>query len=177
MLLVSVPHTGTRFLQGLTNAPFMHSYEYTTPQNIVDRGGSDILCAPLRDPWEVWKTWYQRYPNLFYILDPDHPKSMETAWRSLAALDREFGSVIYIPVDVPDRRDEQLQSLSEAMGRDLSTDWEPVAARTQEKKLREVPEKDLSWIYQLPFVEEFYGGKAQASGKVEEDLDFLAAIV
>lgn len=152
-MILSVPHTGTRTLVDITGYTFMHSYEYMTPTQITN--GEGVLCAPLRDPVEVWKTWYQRYSGRGYLMDPDHPKSMESAWRGMSALDRFF-DIIYVPVDVPER-DEQLQILAEAMGRELRTDWKPVGARADHKKTRPVPEKDLRWVYELPFVSRFYG--------------------
>lgn len=155
-MILSVPHTGTRFLVEVTGYSFMHSYEYMTPQDIINRMNGGVLCAPLRDPWEVWTTWYQRYGGRKYLMDPDHPKSMESAWRAMAALDRHF-DITFVPIDVPKHRDIQLAKLSDQMGKWLVTDWSPVAARPDHKKQKEVPDKNLDWVYQLPFVSQFYG--------------------
>lgn len=158
-MIISVPHTGTRSLIEITGYQFMHSYEYMTPQDLINRNGDEVLCAPLRDPWEVWKTWFQRYGGRKYLMDPDHPKSYESAWRAMAALDRHF-EIVYIPVDSR-WRDIQLAELSVKMGEHLKTDWSPVAARPDHKKQKPVREKDLDWIYQLPFVSRFYGNVRQ----------------
>lgn len=154
-MILSVPHTGTRSLIAITGYDYLHSYEYMTPQDVINRNGDGVLCAPLRDPREVWKTWYQRYSGRTYLMDPDHPKSMESAWRGMAALDRRF-DIVFVPVDAPER-DDMLAILAKKMGQHLETDWLPVAARPEHKKQKEVPEKDLSWIYELPFVSRFYG--------------------
>jgi len=132
----------------------MHSYAYTTPQKIINESG-DILVSPLRDPFKVWTTWFQRYGGRDYMLDPDHPKSMESAWRAMAALDRYF-QILYIPVDVPNKRDEMLSILSEKMNKKLVTDWTPVGSRPDERKTQVAPDKNIDWIYRLPFVARFY---------------------
>ena len=153
-MILSVPHTGTRTIAKITGYPYLHTYDYTTPQDIRNRNGDGVICVPLRNPADVWATWAQRYEARPFVLDPDHPKSMETAWRALSAIDRIF-DIVYVPVDRPDR-DKQLAILSERMGQVLHADWTPQGARPAERKQATVPERDLDFIYELPFVRRFY---------------------
>jgi hypothetical protein len=153
-VIVSVPHTGTRTLAEITGYGYMHSYEYKTPQQVCNENGDEVLVAPLRDPVSVYGTWVARYSERSYMMDPDHPKSMESAWRGLAALGRQF-DILYIPVDHPSRV-EQLAILSERMGIPLETDWPKVGASGLERP--DLPPRDLSWIYELPMVKTYYGG-------------------
>lgn len=155
-MILSVPHTGTRSLEKITGYTHLHSYAYMTPQDILNRNQNEVMVVPLREPWAVWTTWFQRYGGRKYIMDPDHPKSMESAWRALAALDRYF-DLHYIPVDIPGVRDEQLELLSEKMGRKLVSDWIPVGARPEKKKTLQPGERNLDFVYNMPFVRRFYG--------------------
>lgn len=154
-MIITVPHTGTRFGESLTGFSYMHSYQYVSPEDVADRSGG-ILLSTLRDPAKVWGTWHARYSGGHsYILDPDHPKSMESAWRGLAALDRIF-DIFYLPVDIPGVRDERLAELSELIGKPLETDWAPEGEYRPGKKREDPPEKDLQWIYDLPMVRRYY---------------------
>jgi hypothetical protein len=58
-----------------------------------------------------------------------------------------------MPIDVD--REFHLQRLSEHLGREITTDWKPAFA--QKDQTSEVPYKDLSWFYELPFVKQYYG--------------------
>ena len=154
-MILSVPHTGTRFLIALTGYDHTHSYEYKSPQQIRDLNGDEILISPLRDPRKVYGTWAARYRDGHsWVMDPDHPKSMESAWKGLAALDKEL-DIIYIPVDSPGRS-LQLRLLSDKMGVPLRTNWAPVAQFRPGRERPEPPARDLSWIYELPMVRQWY---------------------
>jgi len=154
-MILSVPHTGTRFLAQLTGYDHMHSYEYKTPQQVMSDNGGEVLISPLRDPRKVYGTWSARYKDgNSWVMDPSHPKSMESAWKGLAALDKEL-DIIYIPVDSPGRS-LQLRLLSDKMGVPLRTNWDPVAQFRPGRERPEPPARDLSWIYELPMVRQWY---------------------
>lgn len=133
-----------------------HSYDYLRPGTLAANNGDEVLVSPLRDPLAVYGTWYARYGES-YVMDPDHPKSMESAWRALNAIDKQL-DVFYLPVDLP-VREERLADLSSRMGREIVTDWAPQGQYKPDKpRPTPPPRESLEWIYELPMVRRFYGG-------------------
>ena len=58
-VIVSVPHTGTRFLKSHFNADHVHTM-YPWNELLERLEGYDHLIVPLRHPKEVWESWCRR---------------------------------------------------------------------------------------------------------------------
>lgn len=158
-MVISVPSSGTRFLAALLGHAdtYYHTYLFEDPEQVRVRDDG-VIAAPLRRPEDVWRTWWQRFghrrPDR---MDPDHPRSIETAWRRMDMIASEL-DVLFLPIDLP-IREQQLQLLSERVGRELKTDWLPVGNRPPEEKTAVPPEKDWSWVYELSFMKTFYADR------------------
>lgn len=89
----------------------------------------DKIICPLRDPAAVWQSWVNREGGREHI-----PLELfDGYWRRLADLDQKF-DIEYIQME---------------------TSGIPVEGRLDVPDVRGV-EKDLTWIYALPFVKRFY---------------------
>jgi len=103
------------------------------------KGEGKFIISPIRDPYHVYRTWYSRGK-----FGPDFYKEWN---RFNSARD----SVHILPVDTNDR-EEHLKNLGEKMGLELKTQWKPI----EHMERFEPPEIDLSEVYNLPVVREYY---------------------
>lgn len=82
-------------------------------------------------------------------------------WKALVSLDREF-EITYIPLDIPEQRDQQLEYL----GVRTNYDWgnkvghiPPNSPKLQDRWPRsdtsdELP--NIDWLYELEFIKKYY---------------------
>ncbi len=154
LVVLAVPHTGTRTLREILGCFSKHTWvsNERLAQNLV----GSIVVTPLRDPREVWKSWLRRQGT---IHESDLHRFNKT-WRRLAELD-DLYSIIYVPLDRPER-DMQFAKIERAAGRTFNPNWSKKVGRVEDKELEyERPRvsddgRDLSWIYDLPMVKQFY---------------------
>jgi len=135
-IIVSVPHTGTRFLQErLGVKKYIHT---TCPWDaLLERVKDKKIISPLRHPSDVWKSWARRknpktepFPYALFI----------GAWHTLHTLDMMM-DVDFICVDkCADPR---------------ITDWGPVGDKDYGPY--DLKQIDLRSIFSLPFVNKHYG--------------------
>ena len=149
-MILSVPHTGTRFLSGLTGHAAIHVHAKDDEIDHLARSQPPVIC-PLRDPWSVYVSDFSRRGTGHAI-----NVSLEYAWRRLAELHERY-DIFYVPVDQdPDFQRARLEAL---LGRDLDGAWEPVGHIPS----KEPPFKDWAWVYELPMVKEFYSWQPPAA--------------
>lgn len=108
-LLVTVPHTGTRFFQQLIGCKALHVSPAALEQA---RAHDGVLITTIRDWDDVQESWKRRGR------DQSFPEALMW-WAELLT----FNPVI---VSIDCQREERLARLSEALGMDLKTDWMPV---------------------------------------------------
>jgi len=102
------------------------------------------VVSPIRDPWDVYVTWYSRDRDIAEMFDEWY--WFDDAYRRQIPL--------IVPVDTADR-ETHLDTLSKRLKYSFTTDWSPV-----ESMARKIPPKiDLSGIYELPVVKRFYGDR------------------
>jgi hypothetical protein len=77
--------------------------------------------------------------------------TLDYCWERLAELDSRW-DIFYFPIDID--RELHLKRLSERLGRVLETDWEKVGAFKDQESA--VEPMDYSWVYELPFVKQYY---------------------
>jgi len=138
--VVSIPHTGTRFLLELLkfNKGFVHVDHAQAKPRILDK---QVVICPLRDPLKVWVSWHKRNESR---------EKFRYCWHRMNELDA-VRPIFYFPVDVP-QRDFYLSLLANMIGQELTTTWEPVGHEPGEH----APIIDLSDIYALPIAKRFY---------------------
>lgn len=100
------------------------------------------VAVPLRDPTEIWKSWVARNQLI---------SEMEKAWERLLILDSEF-DFIYIPVDIPGVRDNQLSKLNRTWS------WTEKLGENEgwKEKPSESPPDFVKRLYSWDFLAEFY---------------------
>ena len=145
--LVSVPHTGTRFAQELLEQayPNLICEHWLRYRGVVPAAfDCDLVIVPMRNPLDVYRGFWKRSK-----MGPEYFDS----WTTLQeAYDYSPVLMRFLPVDLHDR-DDYLQALATDLGIRLRTDWEPVGTRESVFE----PPIDLSKVYRLPVVQQFYG--------------------
>jgi len=136
VIIVSIPHTGTRFLRRrMRTKRYIH---VTEPwDKLVETLTGREVISPLRSPQSVWRSYSRRW------VDPDSP--IDTIgfinnWYTMHTLTLFF-DIDFIPVDL--QQDKRI------------TDWSPIGERDAGDAVH--PDIDLSKVYQLPFVQKWYG--------------------
>ncbi len=138
-IVLSVPHTGTRFLKTrLDIAQHVHANSgwRGLHEFCLDR---PAIYVPLRRPHTVWRSWCRRHYNREPL---DWVGHFMGGWFNVNALDHLF-ELDFIAVDKCD--DPRI------------TDWSPVGeydGRPAEWSLHKI---DLRILYTLPFVKRIYG--------------------
>jgi hypothetical protein len=166
IVLRTVPHTGTNFMQQmLSSAGFPPSriehYDVTTTSFVDDP--MEIIVSPIRDPRHVYGTWCARYSNNCSVT----PTTFYASWFAFnrAFMDISMKDRFYIlPLDTDDR-DDHLRKLSKRLVfAHLTTDWKPVSSQESRYGPSVPPDKEsmprvLEEVMKLPVVVSFYGGK------------------
>jgi hypothetical protein len=145
-IIVSIPHTGTRFLKerlGIEKSVHTHSKWESLYKQVE---GKQII-APLRHPNDVWESWARRKnpPGTGRkahdsVMEPFPYATFFSAWYNMHTLDMMF-DVDFICVDKCD--DPRI------------TDWTPVGDGDKGSVVR--PATELLPLYYLPFVRSRYG--------------------
>jgi len=138
-IILSVPHTGTRFLKerlGIEHHVHANSGWQGMFEFCQDR---EAIYVPLRRPHEVWRSWCRRH----YGRDPlEWVGHFMAGWFHINALEQLF-ELDFIAVDRPgDPRISDWSRVGKYDGR--PTDW----------KLHKV---DLRILYTLPYIKRHYG--------------------
>jgi len=140
--LFSVPHTGTHFLKKvLEDAGLTVKAKHWTGWLPVD----GLIIAPIRDPKRTLQSWKAR-------------KRVQDFTGLWELFDKAYNSqnVFVLPIDT-DNKDERLKELSKLLNVTLETDWAPlnVGPSSEHEEIKE----DLTDIYKLKVVNDFYGKK------------------
>jgi hypothetical protein len=134
-IIVTIPHTGTRFLQERLG---IKQYVHTVINwpILCRRIENKKIISPLRPPIKVWKSWARRrnpkneaFPYIEFT----------SAWYTMHALDLMY-EVDFI--DLEAKNDPRI------------SDWTPIG--NEDYGPYELPEINLNPIYKLPFVTRFY---------------------
>lgn len=160
-IVISVPHTGTRFLFTLLNCHHRHTYE---SWKLLDSEiGGRVIVAPLRDPRKVWRSWVNGVqPSSKNIGDTVmRLDNFENCWDRLAELDERY-DVHYVPIDTPSR-DLEVRRLAGVLDQDIRPDWNdnpwhhtPTEENLEWQKSTVFPKVDWAKIYAMPMIERFY---------------------
>ncbi len=166
ILIVSVRHTGTRFLHDQVGG-----IHYHVGENKIHGDGEvskdqqfSLVLSPLRNPKDVWDSWCCRY-GLYCGTHPSGPivgngdiistkKWFKDSWINLSELHKD---IIFIPVDIEEGK-EQIKIAEGRIGRGLGVDWNKRYGhqpRPVTKYKREWT-ADMDFIYKLPFIDRFY---------------------
>jgi hypothetical protein len=118
VIIASVPHSGSRFLQRLLGWKFLHVYDGESLDEITQH---ELIAVPLRHPIAVAESWKRRGKPI-----AEHPKHepMVRMFRNLIERVDPLGP-IYLPLD-NGHREAALLELGLRTGRLLATDWRPV---------------------------------------------------
>ena len=150
LLLTSVPHSGTRFFQGVIGPD--HVCHVHAPEIDLRLSEADIIALAVRRPEDVWQSFWNRGEGL--TIDFRRPGSgWLLPWRRLHAIDAYY-KLHPLPVDLPDRQD-YLDALAEITQQRYKTDWSSVGAST--RKSEPAPPCDFDWIYEIPIINRLYG--------------------
>lgn len=132
-IIVSVPHSGTRFLMERLGID-IHAHTSWSWERLIKTIGVRRLIVPLRDPVSVWTSWARRSSRDVFPF-----AEFFFAWAGLHTLDTMF-SLDVICIDK--QSDPRI------------TDWSPVG-NTQVARFESFP-ADLRAVYSLPIVKRYY---------------------
>lgn len=136
-MIVSVPHTGTRFLKERL-AIKDHIHTHTRCGTVLKRVKNRQLIAPLRAPADVWGSWCRRAGEKEPLM---WAPSFFAAWFVMYALDLTFG-VDFICIDK--QEDARI------------TDWSIVGAKEPKYARGKLHGVDLSVLFSIPFLQQHY---------------------
>lgn len=137
-IIVSIPHTGTRFLKERLGIE-KHIHTTITWESLISEVRDKEIISPLRNPCDCWKSTIRRW------LQPDVPDNwfrFISAWYMMHALTLVM-TVEFIPVDL--KKDNKYGI----------TDWTPITGEEDRHNIV-APNVCLQMIYELPFVKQFY---------------------
>ena len=136
-IIVSVPHSGTRFLQERLG---VEKYVHTTDNwvHLHKRVLNKKIIVPLRRPHKVWRSWCRRRPDKNPLIWSPH---YFAAYYILHTLDQMY-DLDFICVDKQD--DPRI------------TDWSPVGESDASHAGWKLHEVDLRVLYKIPYVHKYY---------------------
>ena len=135
-IIVSVPHSGTRFLkERLGVKDHVHTTGYWS--ELVQLLENKKAIVPLRKPASVWRSWCRRHEagNFPY-------GEFFLAWGALHALDQTMELDV---ICVDKQEDSRI------------VDWAPVGNEDQNRARWELIKADLRPLYKLPIIYRHYG--------------------
>ena len=132
-IIVSIPHTGTRFLQARLGVE-KSVHTISKWDSLYNQVKDKQIIAPLRSPPVVWKSWARRKKAPFPYAE------FFSAWHNMHALDLLF-EVDFICLD---KRDDP-----------RIADWEPIGQ--DDPGPYGLPLIELRPLYFLPFVRRHFG--------------------
>ena len=139
-IIVSVPYSGTRFIQERLNIAARVHTNNIEWEDLLDIIRNRRIVVPLRSPLANWLSTEKRYDTR--PLTIANIAEWYDAWHKLHALS------VSRPVDficIEDQSDKRI------------TDWSAVGH--MDKPIYKYPIPPLNFIYQLPFVKRFYSLK------------------
>jgi hypothetical protein len=142
-----------------------------------------IVVTPLREPREMWKSWVKRY-NDGTLRDTMNSCSPFPSWRGpgpkyfvknwqtaddlglhqLDLFEQQFRNlqlyddiykIFYVPVDTS-VTDERIKILGDFIGKKLSFNKQKLVGHVEGGCTTDYPEPDWDYIYNLPFIRQFY---------------------
>lgn len=141
-IIVSVPHSGTRFLKERLSIAH-HCHTHTNWRKLYEEIQGKHIIVPLRRPDEVWRSWCRRR-------DPDSVLMWVGAffqgWCILHTLDQMY-ELDFICID----KQEDLRI----------SDWSKVGDGDENGPRWKLLKVDLRPLYKLPFVQEHYSSWAK----------------
>jgi len=136
--LFSVPHTGTLFLKGVIERSGIdvraRHWEGWEPSD-------ELIVAPIRNPYDTYVSWVSR----------GRDQDFKEKWEIFNDAFMSNQKMVIVPIDAHNR-DDYLNLLSNALGVTVKTDWTPVNIAAS----KDIGPVDLSDIYNLPVVKQFY---------------------
>ena len=138
-MILSVPHSGTRFLmERLGDTEFAHTtWGWDMIWAKLEKSQHEEPIVPMRDPFEVWRSWCRRnkadaFPYADFFL----------AWGKLHALDQMMELDV---ICVDKKEDPRIDDWSNIGNGDANhSDWKLIRC-------------DLRHLYELPIVKRHYG--------------------
>ena len=132
-IVVSVPHTGTRFLKERLSIE-EHVHTNTNWDALYRRVKNRKLIVPLRNPSTVWRSWCRRRDDR----DPlSWAPSFFSAWYMMHTLDQLFDLDI---ICIDKQEDERI------------TDWRRIGNADQDHANWKLHKADLRVLYKIPLV-------------------------
>tara|TARA_R110000803_G_scaffold210685_1_gene283167 strand:- start:4844 stop:5407 length:564 start_codon:yes stop_codon:yes gene_type:complete len=146
--LFSVPHTGTHFLkQLLESAGLQVRARHWEGWSKTDQQ----IVAPIRNPYDTFVSWVNRGRDQDFL----------EKWQIFNEA-YETQDLLILPIDTNDR-DKRLRTFSAELGIKLDTDWTPV----NQGNNQEIGFMDLSEVYNLPVVKQFYTQRKPTRTEIE----------
>ena len=147
--LFSVPHTGTHFLKQLLES----AGEQVRARHWEGWSKTDQqIIAPIRNPYDTFVSWVNRERDQDFL----------EKWQIFNEA-YETQDLLILPIDTNDR-DKRLRSLGAKLGLRLQTDWTPV----NQGNNQDIGYVDLSEVYDLPVVKQFYSQQKPSRSEVEK---------
>jgi hypothetical protein len=119
--ILSVPHTGTRFVMRLLEPHAEFRAVHVIERDVLVRkhcDASPLVVIPLRHPGDCWRGWGKRGKH--------KPHEFMGAWWNLQRWADMLGDrAIIFPVDHPGRVNA-LGDIAQALGCKIVSDWRPV---------------------------------------------------
>jgi hypothetical protein len=147
-IIVSVPHTGTRFLQqrlGLQE----HIHTLSSWDSLLRKLAGRKVYIPLRNPPDVWRSWCRRHnPKIFPY------GQFFLAWGCLQMIAEQM-EVDVICVD--HKTDPRIN------------DWGKVGDQDNSKVGWQLLKTDLRPLYRLPLVDKYYGPHSKWQREQQQD--------
>ena len=158
LFVISVRHSGTRFLSKTLNCHHDHV------DRIKELKDGFIYASPLRDPRKVWLSWAVRDTRTSLVCrgPATGQDCFIDSWNRLAELE----NVLYVPIDRPER-DAQIRVLERKINnglplfrpvRSINVDWTKRTGHVSYPS--ELPYDDwydeFDFIYDLPMIKPYY---------------------
>lgn len=144
VMIVSVMHTGTGFMRKLLSGVGVGCvnthWEDFAPKSYPE---SMRFISPLRHPYDTFVSWYSR--------DKFGPAFFKQ-WNEINEAYLKDEIAMILPLDLPNKN-EHLHRLSLLLGVEIATDWQRVSS--WDRKVP--PQTDISEVYGLQIVKDFYG--------------------
>lgn len=137
-IIVSIPHTGTRFLKDRLDIEH-HIHTHTNWVTLYERVKNKHIIVPLRNPSTVWRSWCRRKDEEEVL---NWAPQFFASWYIMHTLDQLFDlDIICIDKQVDER----------------ITDWGKVGDSDNSHAKWKLHKVDLRVLYKIPLVQRNYG--------------------
>lgn len=141
-IIVSVPHTGTRFLMERLGIKSHVHTNWEWERQIREISKHNNVVTPMREPSAVWHSWCRRNQSELFPYG-----AFFMAWAGLNTIDQMFR----VDVVCVDRQDDPHKRIN---------DWSHIAKWEAEES--EILPIDLRSVYDLPIVRRYYRPDSEA---------------